>query len=404
MDVIESGNIIFENPLIGKWRFYVEGKGLIPTMMEPQPISTAVNSSTSSMLSYKNPFKEATTVEVFLKDDDNQRIFALLLKRNKFNIGPLGTLQIPYSFSPETMTESRATIVVKMTKQLQWRYPLRGIAESTSNVTDFHFKTRARKPLEEAFEIELPGFQQLFEDDTFHHEINAVVPSQQKLVDRAVSFDLKKDTLETPMEPLQFNMRFEPLKPFKAQAELIIYKSSGGRWKFNVVVEASEPMVDDIITIQSPLQKCSTVSFRLTNHMKQAAEFTASFTEGSATEFTVTPKQGQLEPYGKDGTNFMVSFTPTVYGKPKIGTLVIQTEEMQWTYEIRGSHPHYKIPEATGGRLNNRLSVGQKQNLKQRGSEKKNFMRTNLNATKFANVDQSREGSPLKQLSMTRKS
>jgi hypothetical protein len=190
LDVIESGNIIFENPQIGKWRFYVEGKGLVPTMMEPQPISTAVNSSTSSMLSYKNPFKEATTVEVFLKDDDNQRIFALLLKRNKFNIGPLGTLQIPYSFSPETMTESRATIVVKMTKQLQWRYPLRGIAESTSNVTDFHFKTRARKPLEEPFEIELPGFQQLFEDDTFHHELNAVVPAQQKLLDRAVTFDL----------------------------------------------------------------------------------------------------------------------------------------------------------------------------------------------------------------------
>ena len=113
--MIESGNIIFENVQIGKWRFYVEGKGLIPTMMEPSPISTAVNSSTSSMLSYKNSFKEATTVEVFLKDADS-KIFSLLLKRNKFNIGPLGTLQIPYSFSPETMTESRATIVVKMTK------------------------------------------------------------------------------------------------------------------------------------------------------------------------------------------------------------------------------------------------------------------------------------------------
>lgn len=77
---------------------------------------------------------------------------------------------------------------------------------------------------------------------------------------------------------------------------------------------------------------------------------------------------------------------------------------MQWTYEIRGSHPHYKIPEASGGRLNNKLSVGQKQHLRHRGSEKKNFMRTNLNATKFANVDQSRDNSPLKQLSKTRQS
>jgi len=29
---------------------------------------------------------------------------------------------------------------------------------------------------------------------------------------------------------------------------------------------------------------------------------------------------------------------------------------MQWTYEIKGSHPQYKIPEAEGGNLNNKLS------------------------------------------------
>jgi hypothetical protein len=51
------------------------------------------------------------------------------------------------------------------------------------------------------------------------------------------------------------------------------------------------------------------------------------------------PKSGMLEPYGKDGTNFIISFTPTEYGKAKVGRLVIVTDEMQWTYEIRGSHP-----------------------------------------------------------------
>jgi len=91
LDVIESGNIVFENQMIGKWCYYIEGKGLLPTVMEPSPISTAVGSSTSSMLSFKNPFKEPATVEVHMTDED-AKIFALLLKRNKFNIGPLGTL------------------------------------------------------------------------------------------------------------------------------------------------------------------------------------------------------------------------------------------------------------------------------------------------------------------------
>ena len=123
-------------------------------------------------------------------------------------------------------------------------------------------------------------------------------------------------------------MRFEPLRPFKTNTEFIIYKSSGGRWKFNVIFEALEPEVDDTIVIQSPLHKTSSVSFKLNNHLKSYAEFIAFFTPDSAPEFIVYPKNGQLEPYGKDGTNFIISFTPTEYGKAKVGRMVIQTEEM----------------------------------------------------------------------------
>jgi hypothetical protein len=325
--VIEQGNIIFDSPTVGKWEFNVEGKGLVPTMMEPQPISTSVGSNTSSMLSFKNPFKEPATVNVHMEGCEG-KIFSLLLKRNKFNIGPLGILQIPYSFSPETMTESKATIVVSMSKQLVWKYPIRGIAESASTTIDYYFRTRSRRPFQETLNITLPGFTYANGDDTFSYEINVANPSFQSLIDRAVFIEQKTDRLDEPKQPLVFDLRFEPLRPFKTQTEFIIYKSSGGRWKFNVVFEALEPDVDDIITITSPLHKTSSVSFKLTNHLKAYAEFTAFFTAESAVEFVCHPKSGLLEPYGKEGTNFIVSFTPTEYGKTKVGKLVIQTEEM----------------------------------------------------------------------------
>ena len=159
LDVLEVGNIIFDNPEVGKWEYNVEGKGLYPTIMEPQPISTSVGSNTSSMLSFKNPFKEGASVTVSLEGGED-KIFSLLLKRNKFNIGPLGILQIPYSFSPETMTESKATIVVSMSKQLVWKYPLRGIAESASTTIDYFFRTRSRRPFQDTLKINLPGFSQ----------------------------------------------------------------------------------------------------------------------------------------------------------------------------------------------------------------------------------------------------
>ena len=44
-------------------------------------------------------------------------------------------------------------------------------------------------------------------------------------------------------------MIFEPFRPFKTSTEFIVYKSSGGRWKFNMVFEALDPEVDDIILI-----------------------------------------------------------------------------------------------------------------------------------------------------------
>lgn len=160
---------------MGKWEFQMEGKGKVPTIMEPQPISTSVGNNTSSMLTFKNPFREQSQVNVSMETDDN-RIFSLLLKRSKFTIQPLGLLQIPYSFSPQTMTESKALIIIQMSKQLVWRYPLKGIAESASNQIDYHFKTRARKAVDEVIEIKLPGFEELMPEDEFRYEIKVQNP------------------------------------------------------------------------------------------------------------------------------------------------------------------------------------------------------------------------------------
>ena len=183
-------------------------------------------------------------------------------------------------------------IVVQMSKQLVWKYPLRGIAESASTSIDYYFRTKARRPFEDTLHVNLPGSNIVREDDKFHFEINVLNPAHQSLIDRFVYIDQRTESISSPDEPILFDLRFEPLRPFKTQIEFIIYKSSGGRWKFNAVFEALEPEMDDIIVIQSPLHKTSSVSFRLTNHMKQFAEFTANFTSDSAQEFLVHPRQG----------------------------------------------------------------------------------------------------------------
>jgi len=56
---------------------------------------------------------------------------------------------------------------------------------------------------------------------------------------------------------------------------------------------------------------------------------------------------------------------------------------MQWTYEIRGSHPQYRIPEVGGGRIANRLSKELVRQIKQKQSTKKNFLKENLRTSQY---------------------
>lgn len=230
-------------------------------------------------------------------------------------------------------------------------------------------------------------------DDAFAVDVVPKDASLDGLIKRSVVIELTKPTLSRVDEPLEFLVKFEPLRPFKAQSEFLVSKPSGGRWRFGVILEATDADVDDTIEIKSPLHKTSSVSFKLCNHTRIYADFQAFFTHDSATEFSVYPKSGLLEPFGKEGTNFIVSFTPTEYGKNKTGKLIIQTEEMQWyciivivnrAYQIKGSHPEYKVPKPGGGRLDNKLGKELESKLLHKGptSTQKNYIKENMKKQK----------------------
>jgi len=80
------------------------------------------------------------------------------------------------------------------------------------------------------------------------------------------------------------------MKPYIANnLELLIDCDQGGRWKFKLNMESLEPNSDDTIYIESPLNKTSSVSFKLINKIKEFSQFKAYFTKESDPEFTVIP-------------------------------------------------------------------------------------------------------------------
>lgn len=74
-------------------------------------------------------------------------------------------------------------------------------------------------------------------------------------------------------DPLEFDVTLEPLKPFEASIQLVVNKSTGGRWRYLMRVTALEPTPDDVIDIEATLHKTSSVSFGIANHFPQYAPF-----------------------------------------------------------------------------------------------------------------------------------
>ena len=138
----------------------------------------------------------------------------------------------------------------------------------------------------------------------------------------------------------------------------------------------------DTIAIEANLNTTSTVKFALTNRFQSFAPFQAYFSTDSAYTLDVKPSNGLLAPAGSDGTQFAVSFSPTEYGKLQRGRLIIQTAEMQWTYEVVGSHPHFQLPTNVASKVDSHLRSTYAAQLGQKAG--KNAIKKNMSTNELA--------------------
>jgi hypothetical protein len=131
-------------------------------------------------------------------------VFLLLLKKNKFMVSPLGHLLIPVAFQPETMDEHEATVIVKISEDLKWVFPVRGITERASDRVDFNFKTKCRNVIEKTISVTLDGLENLVEDENFTHTIAIPEPEMGTFVDKSLKITPLKTILSSADEALEF--------------------------------------------------------------------------------------------------------------------------------------------------------------------------------------------------------
>ena len=349
--VEESTKIYFSNRKIGQLTYVVSGSGEKPGTMEPIVVTSAVLQSTSASFNFRNPFDAMLSIDVQLSSDMDRasaNCFDLLLRTSSNKVAPFGRMHVPFLFAPAAITEYNARLVVSTKYRgefLSWTYPVKGITEVKVSDIRLSYSCPARETIHEVLSIMPPGLTPKDYGAEFTHEL-VIPPKYKDKIERSLDINLEKNIIKggDDGDNLEFRVLFEPLVMFRDTIELVVSKSNGGRWRYRISLEASAPEVDDVIVIESALHRTSSVAFELKNIDNTPAPFEAFFTPNSPAEMTVSPDDGMLAGAQKKPTEFIVSFTPQKYGKIAIGKLVVQTEDMMWSYEVRGVHPLYKKP------------------------------------------------------------
>lgn len=378
IQVAQEAVIIFSHPRAGVWEYRCKGSGTPPTRMDPVKCIGQVGTASSMIVSFRNPFPVPRKFIPTLIS--GAPAFALMQKRAPVTLGPFQAHQIPVSYSPMEITQHEGQVAVEAMDQqegaaLRWEFPIQGTAESFSTAGAIRLTCRSRKESRIVLPLQLSHLKGAAYDEDMAPQV--IVDGGAKYF-KAASNSIVAAIVEKPSpseggnaaavsataaanndpSTLYVEFTFAPLRPFVVAAELLLKRREGGMWRFPLNLESQPPEVDDVIELEAAVNVIASANFQLYNVLPQPRPFLAYFTPDSPQEFSVLPSKGTLPPMPKSsaeaassGQQMIVKFASIQYGKTLTGTLVVDTEDMQWRYEVRGSLPKYKPPTNVESKL-----------------------------------------------------
>ena len=104
----------------------IKGIGKSPETMNQMVLHSLVGSEAASFLAFVNPLSDSVSVLVTMEKPTTKSDFYLMTnRRTRYIVGPHERLDIPFSYSPSSMISSSAKIVVEISPQTKWIYPIK---------------------------------------------------------------------------------------------------------------------------------------------------------------------------------------------------------------------------------------------------------------------------------------
>ncbi|MEW5300161.1 MAG: hypothetical protein WDW36_003110 [Sanguina aurantia] len=407
LGAVERSGVSISSSEIGTWEYVCSGVGLPPTVM-PEAIMTGVmGGQGSAAVTWQNPFAESVEVFFALDSTAPAGTFEILPHTQAASVAAYGSVAGVVVFRPQQLQTFSAEWTVTLENSsysqqpLVWRYPIRAFAEAKETATVFRFSTRARCVCDDVIEVVLTGLGAVSRDEEFTHEVLIPQESRAVLASSLSITPVQPQRLPSPHSPLRYRMLWSPAYPLApTTVELAVLKASGGRWRFEIQLEASEADLDGSITIEAASGTTASSPVLLYSSTHQAEPFTASLSADTPLLFNILPAQGFLPPAPGMGepepeAPLRVSYTCRDFGKVARGRLNVSAGGVLYTFDLRGRVPQYTPPSAArrAVTVDARLTPAQSEMLAQaQQPNRRNFLMSNTDSKSSFNAKEAGGG------------
>ncbi|GET88634.1 hypothetical protein, conserved [Leishmania tarentolae] len=350
--VEQTAVVTLRNPELGCWRYRCAGTGTAPSTAETLSCTCDVGATSTLLLPFTNVLNQDTKLEVQLSGDTT----AFSLQTVPTGMVAAGaSVSLAVTFKPSLVKRHSAVVEVRPAVRradkaydVTWTYPIEGFCVYRQTQPSLRLRCASRMQCCDKVYVHAPGLTPGL-DSAF--SVAFEVDSQKSHAAAAAASVSCSVTMPNPYpDGFELNLKFAPLRPLVGSGWVVLRSEEGGAWQYRVQLESTPAPVDDTIVLYGDYKECTTVSFDLYNVFPYRSTFFAYFTTESSKDFTVSPAHGILLPFvpGQRGaataTNVQISVHPSSRIPQIEGTLVVDTDDMQWTFRVLGKLGHKSRP------------------------------------------------------------
>ena len=346
--VQQTATVTLRHPELGCWRYACTGTGAPPLPANPLSCTSTVGATSLLTLPFVNVLGKETALDVRLKNAP--AAFAL----RAMPTGPVAAgaaAPITVAFTPTLVQRYEAVVEVRpllgrtdRAYNVVWTYPVQGYCEYRQSKPPLRLRCAARTQWEDKVYLHAPGLTpELADGASLAFEVDA---SQSHREAAATSVVCALSTPSPYPDGFEVQVKFLPLRPFIGSGWLVVQGVAGGVWRYRVQFEATAAAPDDTIVLHGEYKETTSAAFDLYNVFPYRSTFSAYFTAESSKDLSVTPTHGVLLPFtpGQRGAATATSIQLTVKPSSRIpqveGTLVIDTDDMQWIFRVVAKFGH----------------------------------------------------------------